>query len=91
MDLKILYNALPEGLDQAGLKRALDGVLEDDGWLTGSGEGWIELELEDERQNPKSIPHPPYSSLRRSRSAWSAVTRPSIISSRSPSITLSSR
>jgi len=53
MDLKILYTALPEGMDQAALKRALDGVLEDDGWLTGSGEGWVELELEDERRNPK--------------------------------------
>ncbi len=53
MDLKILYTTLPDGMDQAALKRGLEQVLEEDGWLTGSGPGWVELELEDERQNPK--------------------------------------
>ncbi|MCI9118568.1 MAG: hypothetical protein HFF30_07945 [Flavonifractor sp.] len=53
MELKILYTALPQGMDSDGLKRGLDEVLEDSGWLTGSGPGWVELELEDERQNPK--------------------------------------
>ena len=35
----------------------LDAVLEDDGWLLGSGQegerGFVELELEDEKMNPK--------------------------------------
>lgn len=53
MELKILYSALPQGMDSASLKAGLDDVLEEDGWLTGSGPGWVELELEDERQNPK--------------------------------------
>ncbi len=57
MELIIHFNRLPEGLDLDGMKRGLDRVLEDDGWLTGSaqtaGGGWVELELEDERRNPK--------------------------------------
>ena len=55
MELKILYTALPQGMDSDGLKRGLDEVLEDSGWLTGSGPGWVELELEDERQNPEEV------------------------------------
>jgi len=39
MDLKILYTTLPDGMDQAALKRGLEQVLEEDGWLTGSGPG----------------------------------------------------
>ena len=31
----------------------LADLLEEDGWLTGSGPDFIELELEDERNNPK--------------------------------------
>ncbi len=53
MELKILYSTLPQGIDSTSLKAGLDNVLEEDGWLTGSGPGWVELELEDERQNPK--------------------------------------
>ena len=33
--------------------QALAELLEDDGWLTGSGPDFIELELEDEKVNPK--------------------------------------
>ena len=53
MELIIHFKGLPDGMDLDGLKRGLDEVLEDDGWLTGSGEHHIELELEDERRNPK--------------------------------------
>lgn len=57
MELKLHFKELPSGLDLDGLRRGLDEILEDDGWLTGSGlsaeGGWVELELEDERLNPK--------------------------------------
>ena len=57
MELKIHFKALPEGMTLERMRQELDSVLEDDGWLTGSGQGpeggWVELELEDERQNPK--------------------------------------
>ena len=57
MELIIHFKALPEGMDLEQMKRELDYVLDEDGWLTGSGRtaegGWVELELEDERQNPK--------------------------------------
>ena len=57
MELIIHFKTLPEGMDLPRLKRELDNILEDDGWLTGSSQttegGWVELELEDERQNPK--------------------------------------
>ena len=57
MELIIHFKGLPDGMDLDGLKRGLDEVLEDDGWLTGSGQsaegGYGELELEDERRNPK--------------------------------------
>ena len=57
MEMIIHFTALPDGMDQDGLKRNLDEVLEEDGWLTGSGQGpqggYVELELEDERTNPK--------------------------------------
>ena len=42
-------------MDQAALKRGLEQVLEEDGWLTGSGPGWVELELEDERQKRLAV------------------------------------
>lgn len=57
MEVKIHFKELPQGMDLEALKRGLDGILEDDGWLTGSGQGpeggCVELELEDERRNPK--------------------------------------
>ena len=36
MELIIHFKGLPDGMDLDGLKRGLDEVLEDDGWLTGS-------------------------------------------------------
>ena len=57
MVIKIDFPSLPEGKDLIGMREELDAVLEEDGWLIGSGEqdgaGWVELELEDEKQNPK--------------------------------------
>ena len=57
MELVIHFKSLPAGMDLDRMKRDLDWVLEDDGWLTGSAQGpeggRVELELEDERQNPK--------------------------------------
>ena len=53
MELCIHFTALPEGLDLDQLKQEMAFVLDEEGWLTGSGAGWLELELEDERANPK--------------------------------------
>lgn len=57
MELCIHFTALPEGMDLERMKKEVAFVLEEDGWLTGSGSdgdrSWLELELEDERANPK--------------------------------------
>lgn len=57
MELRIDYPFLPENMTLYDLRRGLDEILEDDGWLIASGEdekgGFVELELEDERMNPK--------------------------------------
>ena len=53
MELLIHFNALPEGLTLDAVKADLALLLEDDGWLTGSGADYIEMELEDEKVNPK--------------------------------------
>jgi len=57
MELRIDFPALPQGKDLEEMKRELDTVLEDDGWLLASGRssegGFVELELEDEKMNPK--------------------------------------
>lgn len=57
MELRIDFPRLPEGKTLAHMKAELDAVLADDGWLLTSGQtgegGFVELELEDERMNPK--------------------------------------
>ena len=57
MELIIHFKTLPQDLDLDGMKKELDYVLEDNGWLLGSRQegqgGSVELELEDERLNPK--------------------------------------
>ena len=53
MEMIIRYTGMPNGMDRQRLLEELADVLGEDGWLTGSGEGYVELELEDERANPK--------------------------------------
>ena len=57
MELRIDFPALPAGKTLMDMRTELDGVLEDDGWLITSGQsgesGFVELELEDEKVNPK--------------------------------------
>ncbi|MGN8967286.1 hypothetical protein [Intestinimonas sp. HCP28S3_D6] len=53
MEMLIHFNTLPQDLTLDAVKSDLALLLEDDGWLIGSGEHHIELELEDEKANPK--------------------------------------
>ncbi len=57
MELRIDFPALPAGKDLMAVRHELDAILEDDGWLLSSGQdgagGFVELELEDEKMNPK--------------------------------------
>ena len=53
MEMYIHYKSLPEGKDLHDIVAELNEVLEDVGAVCG-GEAWrIDLELEDERVNPK--------------------------------------
>lgn len=53
MELTIHFNALPDNLTLEAVKADLANLLEDDGWLTSSGPSHVEVELEDEKVNPK--------------------------------------
>ena len=53
MDLYIHYPALPQGKELADVVEELNQVLEDGGAVCGGEAGRIDLELEDERVNPK--------------------------------------
>ena len=53
MELYIHYPALPEGKELADVVEELNQVLEDGGAVCGGEAGRIDLELEDERVNPK--------------------------------------
>ena len=46
MELIIHFNTIPEKLSLDAVKSDLADLLEDDGWLTGSGPDYIEMELE---------------------------------------------
>ena len=57
MELLIHFTSLPEGMTLLDMEAGLDEVMEDDGWILASrfedGVGLIDIELEDERANPK--------------------------------------
>ena len=57
MELRIDFPKLPEKKSLLDMRSELDDILGEDGWLVGSGQagdsGYVELELEDEKQNPK--------------------------------------
>ncbi len=53
MDLYIHYSGLPEGKTLPDVVGGLNEVLEDHGAVCGGEAGRIDLDLEDERVNPK--------------------------------------
>lgn len=53
MEMYIHYKALPEGKDLRDVLGELDEVLDDVGLVCGGEAGRIDLDLEDERANPK--------------------------------------
>lgn len=57
MELLIHFTTLPEGMTLRDMEAGLDEILEDNGWIQAStfenGVGFIDIELEDERVNPK--------------------------------------
>ena len=53
MDLYVHYTALPEGMDLADVVEGLNEVMDDGGWVCGGRVGRIDMELEDEKMNPK--------------------------------------
>ena len=53
MELYIHYRTLPEGKELGDIVEELNQVLEDGGAVCGGEKGRIDLELEDERVNPK--------------------------------------
>ena len=53
MEMYIHYNSLPEGKTLTDVVGELNEVLEDVGSVCGGEAGRIDLDLEDERANPK--------------------------------------
>lgn len=53
MEMYIHYKALPQGKDLRDVLGELDEVLDDVGSVCGGEAGRIDLDLEDERANPK--------------------------------------
>lgn len=53
MDLYVHYTALPAGMSLADVVEGLNEVMDDGGWVCGGPEGRIDMELEDEKMNPK--------------------------------------
>ena len=53
MELRIHLLSLVRDLSVVCVLGGLEEIVEDEGWVTGSGADYVELELEDERMNPK--------------------------------------
>ena len=53
MDLYIHYRSNPEGKELADIVEELNEVLDDHGVVCGGPDGRLDLELEDEKINPK--------------------------------------
>ena len=53
MDLYVHYTALPEGMTLADVVEGLNEVMDDGGCVCGGLDGRIDMELEDEKMNPK--------------------------------------
>ena len=53
MELYIHYQQLPQGKELADVVGELNEVLEDNGSVCGGRQGRIDLDLEDEKVNPK--------------------------------------
>lgn len=53
MELLVHFNTLPQGKTLDDIHGELVTALEDDGWFIGLGENYLDIELEDEKANPK--------------------------------------
>ena len=53
MELLVHFNTLPEGKTLDDVHGELAAALEDDGWFIGVGQNCLDIELEDEKANPK--------------------------------------
>jgi len=57
MEMLIHFTTLPENMTLRDMEAGLDEVMEDDGWILASsfenGKGLVDIELEDEKANPK--------------------------------------
>jgi len=53
MDLYVHYTALPEGMELADVVAGLNEIMDEGGYVCGGLDGRIDMELEDEKMNPK--------------------------------------
>ena len=53
MELFVHYTALPEGMELDDVVVGLNEALDDGGYVCGGPDGRIDMELEDEKMNPK--------------------------------------
>lgn len=53
LELFVHYTALPEGMELEDVVAGLNEALDDGGCVCGGPDGRIDMELEDEKMNPK--------------------------------------